>query len=241
MNEELIRYYVNTLILQYRGKDKAENTIFAIIKALMIFDLLREIEAAYSIDNAVGPQLDILAKYVGASRVVTTSSFTRTFFGFIDYGDDPALSTSVGLIEYDEIMPPDGQLFTYDSQNESQFTLSDPELRDLINLKIIQNSSNHSPGSIDILIDFFFGGNAVFVDGKNMTITYIFSDNVQRLVDIAVSENALPKPMGVSLITTFVPDINNIFGMVRYGSTPSDRVQGFIEYGDTPFGGWLTY
>lgn len=85
MNEELIDYYQNLLILQYRKKPRALGTIESIIRVLMIFDLMRQIENGYCVEDAVGVQLDVLAKYTGAQRVVTGIAFNRFFFAYIGY------------------------------------------------------------------------------------------------------------------------------------------------------------
>lgn len=242
MNEELIKYYVNLLILQYRDKEKAQATIAAFIDTIMIYDLMKEVEAGYDPESAIGVQLDIVAKYVGADRVVTGIAFGRTFFGFVDYAEPTPYVDVEGMIEYDQVDTPDAQWLTYETDQQSIYSLTDQELRDIINLKIGQNSSNHSPGSIDLIIDEFFGGNAIFTDNLNMTISYIFDEDVQRLVEIAVSQMAILKPMAVGLTTSFVPDINNIFGMIKYDAdAPADFVEGFVEYADSSFGGWLKY
>jgi hypothetical protein len=74
-----------------------------------------------------------------------------------------------------------------------------------------------------------------------MTISYIFQDNIERLVTIAQSEGLLPKPAAVGLSVTFVADIENIYTMVPYGADTPDFGVGFAEYGASAIGGWLTY
>ena len=242
MNEELISYYVDLLIIQYRDKAKAVGHIEALTELLMIYDLIRAVENAYDPDTAVGVQLDILAKYVGADRIVTDFAFVRTFFGFADYVASSPITSAFGMLEYAATGFPDGQLLTYESGETSSFSLTDQELRDIIKLKIVQNSSNYSPGSIDKLIFDFFGSDAIFNDGLNMTVEYIFSTSIQRLVQIAQAQNALPKPMAVGLLISFVPDINNIFGMIDYSATSiPDFLQGMNIYSELPAGSWLAY
>ena len=80
MNSELISYYINLLIIQYRNKPNASGTIEALIKSLMIYDLIRSVENGYDVETAVGVQLDVLAKYVGVQRVSTGLDFERVFF-----------------------------------------------------------------------------------------------------------------------------------------------------------------
>ena len=242
MNSELITDYVNLLILQYRNKPDASGTISAIVEALMIYDLIRAVENGYDIDTAIGVQLDVLAKYVGAERVATGVDFSRTFFGFVDYNEATPYTGVVGLLPYDEVNPPDAQFLKYGTDLGSIYTLTDAELRILIKLKIAQNNSNHSTGEIDDILNEFFPGQVLFDDNFNMTIQYIFDTDVERIVDVAIAQNALPKPAAVGLIISFVPDIDNIFSLMKYDSdTPADFSQGFLNYSQDPFGSFLRY
>ncbi len=242
MNAELIAYYANLLILQYRNKPNAMPTIMAIIRSLMIYDLIRQVENGYNIDDAIGVQLDVLAKYTGADRVATGVDFSRTFFGFVDYAEPTPYTGVAGLIEYEELNPPDAQFLKYDTDVESAYRLTDNELRFLIKLKIAQNNSNHSAGEIDEILDEFFPGQVIFTDNFDMTISYIFDTDIERIAEIAVAQGAIPKPAAVGLEVSFVPNIENIFSLLKYeGGTPPDFSQGFIEYSDDPFGSFLKY
>lgn len=242
MNTELIDYYVNLLILQYRNKPNAKGTILAIIESLMIYDLIREVENAYNVDDAIGVQLNILAKYVGANRTVTAVDFTRTFFGFVDYAEPTPYTGVVGLLPYSEANPPDAQFLTYKEGQQSRLDLTDAELRLIIDLKIIQNNSNHSTFEIDELLEEFFPDQVIFTDNFNMTISYFFDTEIERIVGIALSEKAIPKPAAVGLIVSFVPDLGNIFAFQKYESdTPADFAQGMLRYSQDPFGSFLTY
>lgn len=242
MNTELISYYVNLLILQYRNKPNAAGTIAAIIRSLMIYDLIRAVENGYNIDTAIGVQLDVLAKYTGAERVVTQVDFSRTFFGFVDYGEPTPYVNVAGLLPYDELNPPDAQFLKYVEDEQSQYTLTDAELRILVKLKIAQNNSNHSVGEIDDILNEFFPGQVIFTDNFNMIIFYIFDSDVKRIVEIAIAQKTIPKPAAVGLDISFVPDVTNIFSLLRYeSSTKPEFSQGFLNYSQDPFGSFLKY
>lgn len=71
---ELIEYYANLLIIQYREKPKAYNTIKAIVKPFIMNKLALDVQAGFNIETAVGKQLDMIGKYVG----VTRSNYTFT-------------------------------------------------------------------------------------------------------------------------------------------------------------------
>jgi len=239
MDSELILYYVNLLIIQYRTLPKASAHIAALIKQLMIYDLMIQVRDGYDLDTAVGVQLDILGKYLGNDRIITGTVFTRDYFGLVVYGATAPFDHEP-FIEYGDTIP-DVQYRRYIEDNQSLFTLNDEEYRFFLKLKLIQNYSNASNKEIDLFLDQFFGDNVIFTDRFNMTISYIFGENVERLVTIAVSEGLLPKPAAVGLSVTFVPDIENIYTYILYGGTTPDFGVGFAEYGGTPAGSWLTY
>lgn len=242
MNDDLILYYANLLILQYRTKPKAHATIIALIRVLMVFDIIREVENGYDVDTAVGKQLDVLAKYVGAERVATGIDFSRVFFGMVNYSSSPPYTDVAGFLEYTEANPPDAQFLEYNTDQVSSFTLTDEELRILVKLKIAQNNSNHSNYEIDTILYQFFPGQVIFTDNKNMTISYIFDSDIQRIINIAASQGAIPKPAAVGLDINFVPDLENIFSLLDYGAASLPPFsKGLVDYSDSTFGSFLTY
>jgi len=238
-NEELIEYYTNLLILQYRGKPKAENTIRAVIEAIMIYELIESVANAYDIDNAVGVQLDIIGVYLGIDRIVTGVAFTRDYWGFMEYGDIAPFNF-FPFMEYGQD-PPDVQFRSYRESKQSLFTLNDEEFRTILKLKIGQNNSNYSTKDIDDFLFAFFQDNVIFTDRKNMTISYIFDKSVQRLVTIAASENLIPKPAAVGLSLSFTEDIENIFTFGSYSGSYPDFGVGFAEYSQPKIGGMAVY
>ena len=244
---EIVDYYVNLLIIQYRAQEKAPEHMAAFLENLTIYELIRAVENGYNIDEnlgpvAVGAQLDVIAKYVGASRIVTGVDFTRTFFGGVDYNEIEPYVNIAGTIDYDESNPPDAQTLNYETDQESLYSLTDEELLIIIKLKVAQNNSNHSTFEIDTILEEFFHGAVIFTDEFNMTISYIFDNDVQRIAEIAQAEKAIPKPAAVGLLLTFVPDIENIFGSLNYGATEQPTfLTGSNLYSEDPFGSSLTY
>jgi hypothetical protein len=65
---ELQSYYANLLILQYNGKPKASAMIEAVVLPVFMKQLPVAVQNAFDIDTAVGVQLDVIGKYVGAGR-----------------------------------------------------------------------------------------------------------------------------------------------------------------------------
>lgn len=65
-------YLKNLLIIQYTGKPKASATIKAVAKMFPV-DLIFAVRDGFNLETATGKQLDILAKYIQASRSYTDS------------------------------------------------------------------------------------------------------------------------------------------------------------------------
>lgn len=239
-NAELIQYYLNLLIIQYRSKEKASATIEALLESEIIFELISSVSGGYNIESAVGDQLDIIGKYVGVSRTITGTVFDRSYFHLIEYSETPPIAGKEGFAEYGDPAP-DAQFRSYIEDNQSLYALTDAEYRIIIKLKIVQNSSNYSTKETDDLITDLFGTSVIFTDRQDMTISYIFPENQQRLVQIAQSQNLIPRAMAVGASVSFIEDPGEIFGFANYGEDPSDNIVGFSEYGETAIGGWLTY
>lgn len=239
-NDDLIAYYTNLLIIQYSGQPNAQATIAAVARSLMINDLIRAVENAYDVNTALGPQLDVLGKYVGVSRQVTGSAFTRTYFGYTLYGTSPPFAGISGYMKYGDI-PPDVQVRTYQESSQTIYTLTDEEFRTVIKLKIILNFTLSTLKDVDDNLPNYFGGKVIVTDFFNMKISYIFEDSIAKLASIAISEGLVIRPTGVLLITSFTPDINNIFGYKQYGVTPPTYERGYKVYGVTKAGGWVKY
>ncbi len=74
--QEIIDYYANLLILQYKQKPRAYATIQAQVAPVIMDQLPLAVQNAFGVDTAEGVQLDVIGKYVGASR--TSYDFTGT-------------------------------------------------------------------------------------------------------------------------------------------------------------------
>ena len=240
-DEELVQYYTNLLIIQYRSKQKAPEQIAATLDKIIIFELLRQIENGYDVETAVGVQQDVLGKYLGVDRTITGTTFSRDYFWLLDYTDIPPISGREGFIEYTTDPVPDVQVRRYEESSQSLYDLTDEEFREIQKLAILYNSSNFSPRETDDLVAQLFGDQVVFTDRYDMTISYIFSSSQQKLVEIAQSQDLIPRAMAVGASISFIADPGSMFSFGSYGEDPPSFAEGFGEYGVTPVGSWLTY
>lgn len=71
---ELIDYYADLLIMQYKGKPKADAHIRAIVKLALMDMLPFTVMESYNLDVASGYQLDVIGKYQGVTRTGYTFS-----------------------------------------------------------------------------------------------------------------------------------------------------------------------
>lgn len=201
-NASLIEYYRNLLILQYRQKPKSEAMVEEFIKALMVFDIIDDVRNGYNISTAVGPQLDILSLYVGASRYVPGTYFYRQYFGYVLYGDTAPFLFN-GYIKYGDTAP-DVQFRTYAEGKQSDYALTDAELRKFIELRIIKNNSTGSLKDIDDFLLFFFSGTVYVEEEANMELTYYVPLADVRIFTIAREMNVLPSPAGVGVFVVAI-------------------------------------
>ena len=75
-------YYGSRLAIQYRGQPKAQATIQLLTKQAMGDLMIQDVQDAWDLVTAVGPQLDTVGKYIGLSRNVSVT-LTRPYFGFV--------------------------------------------------------------------------------------------------------------------------------------------------------------
>lgn len=69
-----VEWYVDRLILQYRTKPKARGMVAILAKQLMADDLASTLAFSFSLDTAIGVQLDVLGKYIGVNRNIGPST-----------------------------------------------------------------------------------------------------------------------------------------------------------------------
>lgn len=249
---ELIAYYVNCLIIQYAGLPNASASIALIAGTILSDNVVSEIEAAYNIEadlgaTAVGPQLDVIGKYVGVNRYFSAVNY-GDYFAMVTYSQHAALPTSppaFGFETYATFASDydyNGTLI-YEDIITSQNALSDASFLTLILLAILRNNSNFSNDSIDTLMWNTFGAAIRPEEGTNtMTMFYFISGQSTTTVQAIIAKKLLPKPMGVGLgIVTGIT--GDMFAMVAYAVQASPFGYGFSTYSNyaTLAGDDLTY
>lgn len=200
----LVAYYADLLIGQYRTKPKARATVAAFTAGadgqhgLLGNVLALQVRAAFDLDTAVGKQLDILGKYIGASRYFFGLDLNKSFLQVIDY-DDPNPGAAVGMADYDAVVqPPSWYTMTYDDFVEN--TLTDDEYRRVLHFLAAVKNSDYAYGTLDSICYTFFFANVNLKVTGNMAYTYqhLTSDG-DNLFSIIKQMGLLPAPAGVTV------------------------------------------
>ena len=236
--DEIIAYYVNLLIMQYHDKPNAKGDIAAFVKQAFANNLVFQLERAFDLDTAVGAQLSILAKYVGTARVVRGYLIEdRPYFQLGDYA---SVANKIGMRSYTTPRP-EGEVYFYSyAVNEnSEYTLTDGELKFIIDLLVIKNNSTAGFKDIKELIFNKFGTDLSVFDNKDMSLTYFTGLNISSVIRIAVAQDYLPRPActGLKVFSVKFPD--KMFGMRSY-TKETDNV-GFSNYTTQKEGTFLSY
>ena len=173
----------------------------------------------------------------------------------IQYHDQPKAKATVEMLTNcatgDEILLQMYDAFDVDTVTGEQLdligkfvgvqrnSLSDTDYRNLILFGIAKNNIRPTMKNIDDMIYETFGEEVTVVNGQNMTITYIFPANMSNIVQEAIDQNLLPKPLGIEVLTVTkgqLPDL--VFGFQR-GTITTEAV-GFSTQDGLKDGTFLT-
>ena len=198
----VVDYYVERLPAQFRDKPKARATIAILVKQAVADFLIDDFGSAFDIETAVGPQLDVIAKYIGVDRNSAIPASLQ-FFGLQLPGGGGS-SNGFNIAE----SPLNGFLFE-DCTNANLPTTAYTDLQFRFVLKI-QTALNHFDGTFAWIQNFlnqFFSGIITVTNGFNFTYAPVFNldyvISADDLIALPISEanlrTFLPRPMGCGL------------------------------------------
>lgn len=200
-NAELVQYYVNLLIAQYRNKSKAKDTVKAFIEDVVSDQIFRQVGDGFDLETAIGDQLTTIGLYRNAPRTIFGLPLDKDFFSIPSYDVDP--SAYFGFGDYDTDPVPSWYFAAYADLANVVYYLDDGLLRQLIQYLADINSSDYSLGKIDEILFKYFSDYVTLDDNLDMTITYTNdAGNPSALFDIVDRIGALPHPSGVQVIVT---------------------------------------
>jgi hypothetical protein len=193
----LVNYYVNRLIFQYSQQPNAQMLTALMVKQALADDLTTLLINAFDITTAVGPQLDIIGKYVGVKRQINPANATVPYWGFENYSNT---GNTIGFRNYGGTTNVSGVWESYSSASQPATNLNDQQYRLVIQLQIILNSNDGTLASIQQYLNDLLPGFVTLIDNQNMTLTYLVNQNT--IISSALLQQFLPKPMGVGIIVT---------------------------------------
>lgn len=187
--ESVKKYYADLLILQYRNKPKARETIKMLVDICMGDGLVFELNDCLNIDIAVGKQLDLIGKILGCNRNVYGLNPDAKWFSFektgaYGYSDKDALS--------------EGYWKSYFNTTGSFYALSDSDYRQLLKFKAALNVMPSSMKGMDDVLYQVFGDNVTLQNNQDLSVTYVI--NQQTVVTQAAEIlGYFTAPMGITV------------------------------------------
>lgn len=188
--QEQIDVYVDKLVLQYRLQTKARATMGLLVGNVVADQLGNQILNAFTIDTAVGTQLDTLGKYVGVPRASGTAAPVG-YFGFWDIAAtlDPALYQG-----------------TWDP------TLDSPTLPAAAGGNAGWWYAIQNPGtSATPIADSFLAGNAIVSDGSDWAKVTTYNGN-----GFTATANLATNANGIWYRTSFAGELNTSLTDAQY-------------------------
>lgn len=225
--DELVQYYGNLLLSQYEGLPLATGMVESFVKPIIMNQLPNQIMNGFTIGTAVGPQLDVLGKYVGVKRsgvgvsqqpiTLSDSDFTTLIMIGI-FRNNPKIYTQAVFASF--LLGPPTNYVNGQFPSAGGFTLF----------------------AIDIFLQTFFQGGIYCYDGLDMQISYLVTATVvanSDLLQMVITQGLLPKPMGVGLSNVIYLSAVSLFSMVSYSDFTI--VAGSPRYNIPTWDGATTY
>ena len=196
---KLQEYFADLLIIQYRNSNKNRQLIKNLVNLIFANNLALQIrDKTVNLDNSIGIQLDIVGKWVGLDRYYNQELWTHPYLAYPNYEtikDSSYSQYQGGFSTYQTFSNNNGGFLTYKVWQDTRTKINeigDTYFRELIKLKIIKNSINHTCKNIDDAIWKWSNGN-VYTTWDVMKVTYHYSSEYKDLMILANVKKALPK------------------------------------------------
>ena len=210
----IIKSYVDLLIIQYNDKPKARATIEALTSEVVDNGVAFEVQDAFNIDR---------------SASFESVNFENNYFSLIE--NNTTLGADVfGLVENAEFGTIDAHILGAENDDFITVTqLDDDDYRFIIKLRIVQNNINHSYAAINDAIFQSFGDDLLPVtEAGSMMLSYFVNSDIVRLAEIAFQKGVLPIPIGVGLQYLIrYPANQKFFGFTDINGNSPLNIEGF--------------
>lgn len=205
-------WFKNLIIIQYRQSKKNRALIDLLVELIFSNNLILQIrDLCLSVDKSEGAQLEVVGKWVGIDPYYNGMDLWKhPYLSFLNYSELKAAnfpnnisSVRGGFSTYTNFANNDGGFLTYKVWQDTRTAdnkLGDNEYRELIKLKIIKNSINHTQANIDKAIYEWSNGH-VYTTWNVMEVIYHYDDEYADLMTLAVYKDVLPSPVGCKITT----------------------------------------
>lgn len=202
----------NLIIIQYRQSEKNRALIDLLVELIFSNNLVLKIrDLCLNVEKSEGAQLDVVGKWVGVDRFYNgVELWEHPYVSFINYTDiqnanfpnnlDPMQG---GFSTYTNFTDDDGGFLTYKNWQDTRTAvnkLGDDIFRQLIKLKIIKNSINHTKRDIDKAI-YEWSDGKVYTTWDVMKIIYHYDVSYKNIITVAAFKDILPHPTGCEIVT----------------------------------------
>lgn len=176
------------IIIQYRQSNKNRALIDLLVELIFANNLILKIrDLCLSVDKSTGKQLEIVGKWVGIDPYYNGMELWKhPYLSFLNYpelqdANFPSNISSLrgGFSTYLNFNNDDGGFLPYKVWQDTRTAdnkLGDNEYRQLIKLKIIKNSINHTQKNIDDAIWQWAGGNKYYSLSALSVNDYLYLD-----------------------------------------------------------------
>ena len=202
---EFTKQYTDLMILQYHDKIKAKSHIEVLANSYeSLFNLYESFNPSFSLDTAIGKQLNTIGKIVGITRNIP-SIVIKNYFAF----DGVTAGKTFG----------EGRFFSINENPYTDYEMDDDLYRFYINAKVINNfvTAKLSTGNFSIqqAVDNLFENKGIIVDNRDMTFTIWVKESFEiDKIKFIEMLNLYPLPCG-----TIIKEIWIYPDDVPYGNT----------------------
>lgn len=187
--DDIKEYYADLLILQYRNKPKARETVKTGVDIYLGDGVILQLASILDIDTAIGAQLDIIGKILGCPRNVAGINNQTKYFSFhVD-------NTSIGFSTVGN--PRSGVAKNRNNSVLASYALRDEEYRTLLKFKAFINVWRGDMASMDKALYSVFGDNINLVSG-NLEVTYEIQEMTVP-IEAAQALGYFKAPVGVAV------------------------------------------
>lgn len=153
---------------------------------------------AFSLNTAVGAQLDILGLWIGQSRIIP-SVLIPGFFGFSDLATGAPEGLQMGFGDLRSVAV-GGVWFGLNDNASGTTVLNDAQYLIVLRARITRNQSNGTFADMEQALAFIFGVNANVTDNSNLKLIINVESPVSPIDQALITSlDILPRPAGVAI------------------------------------------